>query len=93
MSVDIDIYMSGIIKFFEQNPQDLFSLVSETKKEEFFEKIRDVATKNHEKGDEISLTRQQLIDICVEINGQNQVVVKKIDKIIQYTPFGEYSLN
>jgi hypothetical protein len=93
MNVEVEIYMSGIIKFFEQNPKDLMNLVPETKKEIFFDKIREAANQNLEKGDEISLTRQQLIDICLEVNGKNTLLVTKIDKIIRYTPFGEYSLN
>jgi hypothetical protein len=93
MNVEIEIYMSGIIKFFKDNPNELLNLVPEDKKEEFFDKIRTVAISNSEKGDEVSLTRQQLVDICIQINGKDNLIVKKLDKVIQYTPFGEYSLN
>jgi hypothetical protein len=93
MNVEIEIYMSGIIKFFKDNPSELLNLVPEDKKEVFFDKIRTVAISNSEKGDEVSLTRKQLVDICVKINGKDNTSIKELDKVIQYTPFGEYSLN
>jgi hypothetical protein len=92
MNVEVEIYMSNITKFFRENPKDLFNLIPEDKKEIFFEKVKEVATSNIEKGDEVSLTRQQLIDICVEINGKTKEVAKKSNIIIP-TIFGEYCLN
>jgi hypothetical protein len=92
MSVDIEIYMSNIHKFFKENPNELYSLVPTTKEEEFFKRIRETAVSNHEKGDDVSLTRQQLINICLELNGTVHSV-SNIDKLIIKTQFGEYSLN
>jgi hypothetical protein len=92
MNVDIEIYVTNIVKFFNENPKDLLNLIPENKKEEFFEKIREEAIVNFEKGEEISLTQQQLIDICVVLNGK---VPKSelIDKCLVRTNFGIYSLN
>jgi hypothetical protein len=38
MNVEIEIYMSGIIKFFKDNPNELLNLVPEDKKVEVVEK-------------------------------------------------------
>lgn len=92
MNVDVEIYMSNIIKFFKENPQDLLNLVPESKKNEFFDKVREFAITNADKGDEVSLTRQQLIDICVEINGKQKDIEKKSNVIVN-TIYGDYCLN
>ena len=68
MSVDVEIYLSQLLKFFKENPDDFLSLIPKGQDEDFVEKLREVVTFNHEKGEEIALTRQQMIDICVEIN-------------------------
>ena len=43
MSVDVDIYMNNLVKFFKSNPKDLLSLVPKDKEEEFYSKIKEVA--------------------------------------------------
>ena len=68
MSVDVDIYMNNIVKFFKENPKDLFNLIPKDKEEEFYVKIREVAFDNIENGKEVSLTLKQLIDVCRELN-------------------------
>lgn len=92
MHVDVEIYMSNIIKFFKQNQNELLSLVPKNKEEEFYSKIREVANINHEKGDEISLTQKQLIEICAEVNGKN-LSKKEIKGVFQITRFGDICLN
>lgn len=90
MSVDVEIYMTGIIKFFKQNPKDLLSLIPKNKEEEFYSKIRQTAFENYENGKEITLTQLQLIEICKELN-----TVKKIETVFPYfeTKFGKICLN
>lgn len=68
MSVDVEVYLSQLFKFFNDNPNDLHTLIPQNHKEEFFKKCREVVLDNLEKGEELSLTKKQLIDICVEIN-------------------------
>ena len=68
MSVDVEIYMNNIIKFFRDNPKDLLNLVPKDKENEFYQKMKEQAFENYEKGDEIPLTQQQIILICVELN-------------------------
>ena len=92
MNVDVEIYMSNIFKFFKDNPEELINLVPLEKKDEFFTKLRQVARSNSEKGDEVSLTRQQLIDVCLEING-SPIRIENNSNVIIPTVFGEYSLN
>ena len=98
MSVDVDIYMNNIISFFRQNPKELLSLVPKEKEKEFYSKIREEAMKNDEKGEEVSLTQKQLIDICRELNVDKTrytlgVSEEVVNKVLIKTPFGEYSLN
>jgi len=68
MSVDVEIYMNNIIKFFKDNPKDLLNLVPKDKENEFYLKMKERAFENYEKGEEIPLTQQQIILICVELN-------------------------
>lgn len=92
MSVEVEIYMSNIIKFFKDNPDELYKLIPQNKKEEFFTKIRKTATDNLEKGDEVTLTKNQIIEICKEMNS-NSHLFSRSEGVIVYTPYGEYSLN
>lgn len=71
MSVDVEIYMNNLVKFFKENPRDLLNLVPKEKEDEFYIKIKEVAYSNHENGEEASLTQKQLIDICRVLNGRS----------------------
>jgi hypothetical protein len=94
MSVDVEIYMNNVIKFFRDNPNDLLNLVPKSKEEEFYHKVREVAMKNLENGDEVGLTQVQIIDICVEINNPS---IKKFDidhaHLFMKTKIGLFCLN
>jgi len=87
-NLDVEIYMNGVIKFFSENPSDLYNFVSEEKKYIFFDKIKQRALENAEKGDEVVLTQQQFIDICLEINDKEHLVKKKLDRIHLQTKWG-----
>jgi hypothetical protein len=94
MSVDVEIYMNNIIKFFKENPNDLLNLIPKNKEEEFYRKIRETAVKNYDKGDEVSLTQPQMIEVCVEINrGKEKTVEKSVSHLFVKTKIGEYCLN
>ena len=92
MSVDVDIYMNNIIKFFKQNQKDLLNLVPKDKEEEFYVKIREVSSDNVENGKEVSLTRMQLIDVCKELN-QKKTEPIEIPATFMKTKFGLICLN
>lgn len=93
MSVDVEIYMSNIMKFFRENPKDLLNLVPKNMEEKFYVKIKEIASSNYDEGKEIPLTQKQMIEICRELNGQ--VVEEKVtnSKIFQTTKFGTFCLN
>ncbi len=69
MNVDVKIYLAGVKKFFDSNEEDLKNLIPLSKKQEFYKLIELVAESNVEKGEEIPLTQNQYIDICVKLNG------------------------
>ena len=94
MNVDVEIYMNNFIKFFRDNPNDLLNLVPKIKEQEFYEKIRESAYNNLDKGEEINLTQRQIIDICVELNQPKKETVKEsVEHLFVKTKFGEYCLN
>jgi hypothetical protein len=93
MNVEVEIYMSNILKFFRENPNELLNLIPNSKKDEFFEKVRQMAILNIDKGDEVSLTRKQLIEVCLDINGETKVHYENTSKVMVDTIFGGYCLN
>ena len=90
MNVDVKIYMAQIKKFFDENPNDLGNLIPLNLKEQFYERVEVMADSNSKEGKEIPLTRKQLIDICVELNGNPK---KKDENIFIETEFGKLFLN
>jgi len=93
-NVDIEIYMNQFINFFENNPNDLIELIGDTLKETFYEKVRMRCIENYEKGSDISLTKDQMVLIVVEIKGNGkQVEIIKLSKIIESTKYGDIYLN
>jgi hypothetical protein len=97
MSVDVEIYMNNIVKFFKSNPNDLLNLVPKEKEDEFYDKIRETAIQNIDKGEDAPLTQKQMIDICVILNGktpkEDVVVEEKLESYILGTKFGPIFLN
>lgn len=94
MNVDVEIYMSNIIKFFKTNPNDLINLVPKEKEDEFYQKIREAATNNIDNGEDVTLTQKQMIGICLTLNNKKSVEDKKeVNKIVMETKFGSIFLN
>ena len=91
MSVDVEIYVSNIIKFFQQNPSDLLNLVPKGKESDFYLKVRETALKNYEDGKEVALTRSQMLEICREINTKVPKISVEYPHI--HTKYGIISLN
>jgi hypothetical protein len=88
MNVDVDIYVSQVIRFFETNPDELKLLIGDLNKDDFFIRIKEYALKNHQNGQDVTLTRNQLIDIVVEMNKKFE-----IKDGFMITHFGEICLN
>jgi hypothetical protein len=96
-NVDIEIYISNLIKFFESNPNDLMSLVGEAQKEEFYKKLREVSEDNFRNNQDYVLTRQQMVDIIIDLkvpelkNMEDPQEV--VESYIQKTKWGDIILN
>jgi hypothetical protein len=94
-NIDAEIYLNNLIGFFEKNPNDLIDLIGELKKNTFYKKIREKVYENAKKGDEITLTQQQLIDIVVgmydEATQKGKIIEVKVP-VIQ-TSYGTIWLN
>lgn len=91
MNVEVEIYMNNLIKFFRDNPNDLINLIPKDKEDEFFRKIRLIASMNSDKGDEVAVTKTQMMNICLEINGKSPKIINQ--GVFQETKFGTFCLN
>jgi hypothetical protein len=99
-NVEVEIYVSQLINFFENNPNDLIDLIGDVQKDEFYDKVRERCEQNFEKGDDITLTKSQILEIVIELK-VNEVPVKKIkvdvvlevDKFFEKTKVGLIGLN
>lgn len=91
-NVDIDIYISQVVRFFENNLNELFILIGNLDKDYFFKMIKEVAQENHDKGEDINLTRSQMIDIVVKMH--NEIKEQRIVNVpFIETPYGDVCLN
>jgi hypothetical protein len=97
MNVDIEIYISQLKTFFENNPGDFMDLVGEVQKEEFFQKMKEKSIENYEKGEDFILTKQQIIEVVVDLKSPELNVKSDYINIvkghIQKTKFGDIILN
>jgi hypothetical protein len=94
-NVDLEIYISQLINFFENNPNDLLELIGSLQKDEFYQKLKERCKKNIEEGIDLVLTREQIVNIVVELKIPDIKEQKhqNLDKIIQKTKFGNIILN
>ena len=95
-SIDIDIYMNQLINFFENNPNDLMDLIGEFDKDEFYILLKEQATLNYDKGEDITLTQHQIIEVVVKLKKRditNEKLVIIINKVFQSTNHGLIGLN
>lgn len=93
MNLEVELYMSNVIKFFNENPKDLMNFVTQERKDEFFQKIKEKALENVEKGEEVVLTQQQFIDICVRMNEKQVKEFQYLKKIMVKTAYGQICWN
>jgi hypothetical protein len=91
-NVDVDIYISQVIRFFETHPDELKLLIGDLDKDDFFIKVKEISLKNHEKGDDAQLTRKQLLELVVEMNNEFKKK-NKVDTIYYETIYGPICLN
>ena len=94
-NVDVELYISQVIKFFENHPEDLFNLIGDLDKEIFYSKIKEIATKNFEENGDMVLSKQQMIDIVVVMYNEKKKTLEKVnfEKIFEDSKFGKICLN
>jgi hypothetical protein len=94
-NLDIEIYISNLITFFDKNPNDLMELIGKLQKEEFFVKLREKCELNFKEGKDIVLTKDQIIDAVLELKMPTTLEDKilEIKAVIQKTKFGDIILN
>jgi uncharacterized protein YecE (DUF72 family) len=96
-NVDIEIYVSQLISFFENNPNDLMELIGDVQKEEFYQKLREKCIENHNKGEDIVLTKNQIVNIVVELKVPELFTHTNpkeiVEGYIQKTKWGDIILN
>jgi len=93
-NVDVEIYLNQLIKFFNENPNDLIDVVGQENKELFYKKIKEQCFKNIENGEEISLTRNQFLEIVANIKkSDKEKIVRIFNGVFQRTKYGDISLN
>lgn len=92
-NIDIEIYISNLIRFFETNPNDLMILIGEIQKNEFYDKLREKSEDNFKKGLDIILTREQIVQIVLELKIPEVKDESEVNKLIMKTKFGEIIMN
>ena len=80
MNVDVQIYLSNFKSFFNNNPNDLINLIGDGDKDKFFEMVQESVIENNEKGEDLELTKKQLIDIMLILTKDR--VEEKVEKFI-----------
>ena len=95
-NIDVEVYISQMITFFENNPSDFMDLVG-TAQDEFFQKMKEKSLENVEKGEDFILTKQQILDIVLELKAPELTEklgsIEKIEQHIMKTKFGDIFLN
>ena len=92
MNIDVQIYISQIKTFFDENPNELVSLIGDTDPGKFFIEMEKMALMNYEKGEDVQLTQNQMLEILVELNTEERMVIDKFAPISE-TKFGTIYLN
>ena len=91
MNVDVQIYLSNFKSFFNNNPNDLISLIGNNDKDKFFELVESTVMENYDKGEDLELTKKQLIDIMLILTKDR--VEERVENFILKGPYGDIFLN
>ena len=91
MNVDVQIYLSNFKSFFNNNPNDLISLIGNNDKDKFFELVEGAVIENYDKGEDLELTKKQLIDIMLILTKDR--VEERVENFILKGPYGNIFLN
>jgi len=94
MNVDVEIYLKQIFHFFDSNPDQLKILIGDMSKDKFFDKIKVKVYEHADKGDELELTRKEMVDLIFELfNETHKKDVKVKKSLFMETQFGLVGLN
>ena len=88
-NVDIQIYISQIKTFFNENPEQLVKLIGNINPDIFFDEVEKVSTINYEKGEDVQLTNKQMVSILFKINKGKTKDITAVEE----TKFGKLYLN
>jgi hypothetical protein len=92
-NVDVEIYLNQFITFFKKNPEELLLLIGNVSEDLFYARIEEQCYLNAEKGDGIEITRNQILDILVDLRKDEVVPKKTIQEVFMKTKFGEICMN
>jgi hypothetical protein len=96
-NIDCEIYISQVISFFENNPNDLMDLIGEVQRNDFYQKLRERCEKNVDDGEDYVLTRTQMINIVLELKAPELIKPQNIESVVEgfvmKTKWGEIILN
>ena len=93
-NVDIEIYMTNLVKFFDKNPEQLKILIGDNDSNIFFQKIRKIVETNEKDEKELAPTRKQMIEIFLEIKkGPDKKNIEKNVTLFMDHHMGKISLN
>ena len=96
-NIDCEIYISQVISFFENNPNDLMDLIGELQRNDFYQKLRERCEKNVDEGEDYVLTRTQMINIVLELKAPELIKPQNIESVVEgfvmKTKWGEIILN
>jgi len=94
MNVDAEIYLKQIFHFFDVNPDQLNILIGEMSKDKFYDKIKVKVYEHADKGDELELTRKEMVDLIFELFNETHKTDVKVKKSpFMETGFGLIGLN
>ena len=95
MNIDVEIYVSQFKTFFKDNPEEFRGLIGQGDPDDFFFEVRQAVMDNIENGEDMELTRKQLIAVVLKINQMNpseEEVEKKLEPFMDH-PMGKIWLN
>ena len=90
-NIDVEVYISQMITFFENNPNDLMSLIGEVQKEEFYNALREQCETNSKKGikGDNNPSKRHEVRRKISIANSNRTIDENTKKKISLTLSGE----
>ena len=92
--IDVEVYLSQLKSFFENNPNDLIDLIGESEKDLFYEKIKTFCFEKDTKNEDFVLTKEDIINIVLSLKFNNtRRLTTKVNKLFDETKYGLIGLN